>query len=197
MKLHHEKKTFLLEGIENIPFLNFEPAVLKEWNTGWHIEYRILNPESGSLERKKIRFEKIRKRLGSDSSARKYAKLYCQAINEKLESGWSPYVEGKKAKAFHKLTDAFRTFLNGKELDNKNGVFSYDSMRTYKSQIEMITAWINSENENIHVGRFDKDMAQEYLDFVYSTKNVSPRTWNNYLKFMRTVWVEKTVKLTP
>ena len=78
--------------------------------------------------------------------------------------------------------------MNEKELDYKNGVFSHDSMRTYRSQIDMISGWINSKNINIHVGQFNKDMAQEYLDFVYVTKKVSPRTWNNYLKFMRTVW---------
>lgn len=188
MDLHYIQKKLLIKGIENLPLVNYEPASLKEWNTGWVIEYRILNPDIGTLEKKRLKFEKIRKRIGSDSKARKYARVYCDAINEKLESGWNPYTEGKKVKTFHKLADAFKAFLNEKELDYKNGVFSYDSMRTYKSQIEMITNWINSKYENIHVGRFNKDLAQEYLDYVYTTKEVSPRTWNNYLKFLRTVW---------
>lgn len=91
MDLRHLQKKLLLKDIDNLPLVNYEPAALQEWTTGWHITYRILNPETGILERKKLRFEKIRKRLGSDTNARKYAKVYCNAINEKLESGWNPY----------------------------------------------------------------------------------------------------------
>lgn len=188
MELRHLQKVLLIKDIENLPLVNYEPAALREWESGWQIEYRILNPDTGVLEKKRLRFQQIRNRIGSDAKARKYARVYCDAINDKLESGWNPYTEGKKAKAFHKLTDAFKTFIKEKELDHKNGVFSHDSMRTYRSQIEMLSSWIKSKNENIYVGQFNKDLAQEYLDFVYSSKKVSPRTWNNYLKFMRTVW---------
>lgn len=188
MDLNQIHKKLLIKDIESLPLVNYEPAALKEWPTGWVIEYRVLNPDSGKLEKKRLKFEKIKKRIASDVKARKYAKVFCDAINEKLESGWNPYTEGKKAKAFHKLTDAFKAFIREKELDHRNGVFSYDSMRTYRSQIEMATKWIISQNENIHVGRFDKEYAQLYLDYVYNTKKVSPRTWNNYLTFMRSLW---------
>lgn len=188
MDLRYIQKRLLIQNIESLPLVNYEPAALREWSSGWVIEYRILNPDTGSLEKKRLKFEQIRKRIGSDFKARKYARVYCDAINEKLESGWNPYTEGKKAKTFHKLTDAFKVFIKEKELDHKNGVFSHDSMRTYRSQIEMLSSWIKSKSENIYVGQFNKDLAQEYLDFVYSSKKVSPRTWNNYLKFMRTAW---------
>lgn len=189
MDLRYLQKKLLLKDIDSLPLVNYEPAALQEWSTGWHITYRILNPETGILERKKLRFEKIRKRLGSDTNARKYAKVYCNAINEKLESGWNPYLEGKKAKSFHKLTDAFNVFIKEKELDLKNGVFSLDSMRTYRSQIEMLSNWLlKNKQENVYVGSFSKELAQQYLDHVYTEKQLAPRTWNNYLKFMRTQW---------
>lgn len=189
MDLRHLQKKLLLKDIDNLPLVNYEPASLQEWNTGWQITYRVLNPETGILERKKLRFEKIRRRLGSDTNARKYAKVYCNAINEKLESGWNPYMEGKKAKSFHKLTDAFSSFIKEKELDLKNGVFSQDSMRTYRSQVEMLSNWLSkNKQENIYVGSFTKELAQQYLDYVYTEKQLAPRTWNNYLKFMRTLW---------
>ena len=106
MNIRHLQKKLLLSEIENIPLVNYEPATLQEWSSGWHIVYRILNPETGILERKKLRFENVRKRLKSDSLARRHAKKYCEAITDKLESGWNPYLEGAKAKSFHKLTDA-------------------------------------------------------------------------------------------
>lgn len=188
MDLRHLQKKLLLKDIDNLPLVNYEPAALQEWDTGWHITYRILNPETGVLERKKLRFEKIRKRLGSDTNARKYAKIYCSAINEKLESGWNPYMEGKNAKSFHKLLDTVKTFLNEKELDMKNGVFSPESMRTYKSQTEVFSRWITKRNESIYVGAFNKTMALDYMDYLYTERQLSPRSWNNYLNFSRNFW---------
>lgn len=174
--------------LENLPLVNYEPASLKEWNTGWQIEYRVLNPNTGELEKKRLRFEKIRKRLGSDPAARKHARLYCKAINEKLESGWNPYTEGKKAKAFHSLVDVLQKFLKEKGLDMKNGVFSSESMRTYKSQTDVFTRWIVKRDKSIHVGAFDKHMALEYMDYLYTERELSPRSWNNYLNFSRNFW---------
>lgn len=188
MDIRHLQKKLLLKGLENLPLVNYEPATLQEWDTGWHIVYRVLNPEAGTLERKKLRFEKIRKRLGSDTNARKHAKLYCSAINEKLESGWNPYMEGKNAKSFHKLIDAIQTFINEKELDLKNGVFSSESMRTYKSQTDVFTRWIKNKNESLYVGSFNKTMALEYMDYLYTERELSPRSWNNYLNLSRNLW---------
>ncbi|MDU1904551.1 MAG: tyrosine-type recombinase/integrase [Dysgonomonas sp.] len=189
MNINQLSKKLLLKDIDNLPFVNYEPAVLKEWPTGWQIEFRILNPDSGQLIKKRLRFEKIRKRQGSDSKARKFAKIYCSAINEKLESGWNPYIEGKKVKTFHKLLDAFKAFLNEKEIDMKNGVFRYDSMRSYCSHIDIFSKWLQREGlDGILVGGFTKEHANRYLDYIYLEKKLSSRTWNNYLSFTRSLW---------
>lgn len=190
MNLHQQTTfRFPIGEIQNLPLVNYEPAALREWNTGWQIEYRILNPFTRALEKKRIRFERIRKRLGSDAAARKHASKYCRAITEKLESGWNPYIEGNKSKAFHKLSDAFGVFLREKQLDMKNGVFRNDSMRSYTSQSKMFIEWLKSKNqENIYVGSFTQSMAQDYLDYVYQEKELSARTLNNYLTFFRTMW---------
>lgn len=190
MNLHQQTThPFPIGDIENLSLVNYEPAALREWNTGWQIEYRILNPFTGTLEKKRIRFERIRQRLGTDAAARKHAAKYCKAITEKLESGWNPYIEGNKSKAFHKLVDAFGVFLREKELDMKNGVFRNDSMRSYTSQSKMFISWLKSKSqENIYVGSFTQSMAQEYLDHVYQNKELSARTLNNYLAFFRTMW---------
>lgn len=169
--------------------ISYEPAALKEWSTGWQIEYRIFNPNSLKLEKVRIRFEKIRKRLGSDAKTRKHAKLYCDAITAKLASGWSPYAEQRNAKTFHTLYSALESFLNYKEQDLKNGVFRADSMRTYKSQVTMLKSWIKTRKmENIQVIRFDKNYATEYLDWVYMEKGLAARSWNNYVVTLRTIW---------
>ncbi len=188
MDKNQQPKTSQLRDVVNLPFVNYEPAALKEWPTGWQIEYRVLNPDTNCLEKKRMRFEKIRKRLGDDK-ARRYAKTFCKSITEKLESGWNPFLEVKSTKRFHKLTDAMDAFMKVKKLDYKNGTFSDDSLRTYKSQIDMFTVWLRNKGmKDIFAGHFNKDHANEYLDYVYEDKEVSPRTWNNYLTFLRALW---------
>lgn len=188
MQLNQLQKRLLIKELNNFPLVSYEPARLMEWPTGWQIEYRIINPDSGRMEKKRLRFEKIRKRLG-ETKARKFAKIYCNAINEKLESGWNPYLEGKNAKSFHQLTDVLDTYLKEKELDLKNGSFSKDSMRSYRSYIKIFTEWIQSTaNGNIYVGGFTTDMALGYLDHLYVKKQLSPKSWNNYLTFSRALW---------
>lgn len=188
MDLSQIHKRLLKKGLENLPLVNYEPAALREWPTGWQIEYKVLNPDTGLLEKKRLRFEKFRKRLG-DHKSRKYAQLYCDAINDKLDSGWNPYLEVKSVKAFHKLTDAITTYLKEKKLDEKNQIFREQSTTTYQSFINIFLRWLKDTNrENIYAGGFTKEIALEYLNHVYVNKAVSPRTYNNYLSFMRTLW---------
>lgn len=61
MNIHQLQKKLLLKELANLPLVNYEPASLKEWPTGWQIEFRVINPDTGKLEKKRLRFEKIRK----------------------------------------------------------------------------------------------------------------------------------------
>jgi len=188
MELRQLHKRLLNKGLENLPLVNYEPAALREFPTGWQIEYRVLNPDTGLLERKRMRFGKIRKRLG-DFKARKYAQICCDSINDKLESGWNPYLEAKSVKSFHKLSDAIKSFQTEKKMDEKNKIFREQSTTTYDSFIRIFLEWLKTTNrENIYVGGFTKAIALEYLDHVYIDKQVAPRTYNNYLSFMRNLW---------
>jgi hypothetical protein len=52
MNTSQQHKTFLLKEIGNLALVNYEPAVLCGWDSGCVIEYRVLNPFTGELERK-------------------------------------------------------------------------------------------------------------------------------------------------
>ncbi|MDR0825072.1 MAG: hypothetical protein LBN74_08250 [Prevotella sp.] len=42
MNIRQVDKKLLIKGLESFPLVNYEPASLKEWPTGWQIEYRVL-----------------------------------------------------------------------------------------------------------------------------------------------------------
>jgi integrase len=173
----------------NAPLVSFEPAELKEWATGWQIEYKIFNPRTLKLEKQRMRFDKLRKKAGSDAKARKQAKEICKEINARLTAGWNPYYINTPLKACHLLRDVFETYLTHKQIDIKNDIFREDSIRVYKSQITMLNCWLKDRNsQEIQVQEFTKELAIDYLDWVYLKKKVSARTWNNYVGFLRTIW---------
>jgi len=166
MDIRQLQKKLLIRGLESMPLVNYEPAALKEWATGWQIEYRILNPNTGLLEKKRLRFEKIRKRIRNDVKARKYAKLYCDAINEKLESGWNPYTEGKNVKAFHKLTEAFTAYINEKTI-------SVIKVRDYEEQGLKIDTTLLDDYFKKHKSFAPLYLVSLKVENVYKGENVS------------------------
>jgi len=155
------------------------PAELHESKT-WRIVYYALNPETGKLHRKVIKCN----RIGSLTLRRAYAKKLCTEINVKLASGWNPFLEQASGKGFVKLIDAIQTFKA-----EKNKELREDSTRSYNSYLKIIENWLIERNENkILCLSFTKQHALDLLSDIYLKQNVSNRTWNNYLRFYRSLF---------
>ena len=67
------------------------PAVLKQNTNGWYIEYYAYNQITNSLERKRQRVNKERKRSRTYAEFRTIATQMIVQINCQLASGWSPF----------------------------------------------------------------------------------------------------------
>lgn len=166
------------------PEISHTPAVLREFSSGWVIEYHIINPETFVLERKRQKFERMRKRYPSDKEARKAANDLCKKINKKLNSGWNPLVSLERVRMFTKLTNAMERYLAERSLDIRE-----DSKRAYASQIRMLTAWIHKNKlTDMYVTGFTKFHADEYLTEKFVVQKISSTTYNNYLVFWKTAW---------
>ena len=67
------------------------PAVLRKNCNGWNIEYYAYNQITQSLERKRIRVNKERKRARTFAEFRAITSQMIVQINCQLAGGWSPY----------------------------------------------------------------------------------------------------------
>ena len=67
------------------------PAVLHQNAMGWYIEYYAFNQISQSLERKRVRVNRERKRARTFAEFRSITSQMIIRINCQLASGWSPY----------------------------------------------------------------------------------------------------------
>ena len=91
---------------KRIAFIDYKPAELRD-NKSWYIEYYAKNPQTEKLDRFRNRVPKMK----SVQERRKYAKKMILAINQKLESGWSPFYENPHNQ-YKSLKDGLELYLS-------------------------------------------------------------------------------------
>ena len=165
---------------KRIVFVDYKPAELRA-NKVWYIEYYAKNPLTEKLERFKKRVPSMK----SQREREKYAKKMVQAINQKLETGWSPFYENP-SNQYKSLEDSFSLFLKQLEKEVKDGIKRPDTLSSWKSFFSNISAYINEKHLDIKfVLNIDFLFVNNFLDYIYYDKRNSPRTYNNYLAYMK------------
>lgn len=163
------------------PVIPFIPAQLKEYSSGWVIEYFVVNPETMAYDRFREKFQRMRKKFPSDDEARKAAKRLCKERNKQLSSGWSPFMKEGSSRIFTRLDTALDLFLKEKLREIRP-----DTRRVYKSQVSMFMTWLNANNlDGVYVKHFSSINADDYLTHQFVELGKSSCTYNNYLTFFR------------
>ncbi len=149
----------------------FEPAQLFTGSI-WYIQYKVQNPATGALIRKRIKCNRIK----NIPERRKWAKKVINDINAKLYAGWNPFNEKAVPRGYEKLVPALESYLKAKRKELRE-----DSIRSYESFKNRFTDWLlESDLINCYCINFSKQNAVAYMNFVYGKENISSRTYNNY-----------------
>jgi len=161
--------------------INYIPARLTIGKS-WYISYYVLNPATKSLVRKRIKVN----RVTPISERRKFARQLIHKINIKLADGWNPFLEQEAPKSYTKLTDALELFLKHKQKELK----SRDTIRTYKSHVEILVNYVNKirKSPDLIVLSFDAIWVRQYMDYLYNERNVGGKTYNNYRTVAVGIW---------
>lgn len=159
------------------PFVDYVPARLsesKEWVVVWYVKDPVTN--------KMVRCRKKFNRIKQLTKRRASAKAFINTINERLALGWNPAVTSIAPRATTKLFEALDLFLKVKAKEAEE-----NSMRSYRSYISMFKTWLKDKDisEDAYVCAITYEVAMELMDDVDSRKEISPRTYNNYLMFFR------------
>lgn len=163
------------------PIVPYVPAQLKEFSSGWVIEYHVINPETMELERHREKFQRMRKKFASDDLAKKAAKAICKERNKQLSSGWSPCMQNSSVRSFTRMEDALNVFLKEKLREIRP-----DTKRVYKSNVGMFLSWLKQHGLNsVYVKSFSAINGDDYLSWQYVEQGKSACTYNNYLTFFR------------
>ena len=154
-------------------FKDYLPAELKTAKSGWYIAYHVKNPQTGKLHRKRIKLN----RIASITERKKYARKLVLEINDKLHSGWNPFIEEEAPRAYTKIIDALQTYINAK----KRELTSKDSIRTYQSQVDSLRKFVLKveKKPDMLVISFDAFAVKRYMDYLFNTRKLSGRSFNN------------------
>lgn len=166
--------------IAHVSNYRYLPAVLKENQDDWYIEYYAQNPQTLAMKRFRIRMNKAVKRFSKKADARKYCLDVVARLNCKLLDGWNPFFEGEDSRLYVPLTDVSELYL--KEMKKE---LRPDTMRSYSAYSNMLLNWTNAREPGLFCSLFNEAKATRFMDYIYNERNVTARTWNNYLKMSR------------
>ncbi|WP_341199273.1 site-specific integrase [Croceibacter atlanticus] len=169
----------------HIPFIDYVPAELKiSSSNGWQIVFYARKPGCKRLQRVRRRV----KAINGHSNRKKYAKRICNNIDEKLQLGWSPFIDGSGKDEYLPLEDILTKFLEQTVRKCNDGTLRPDTLRSYRSYIRVFTKYLKERNKSeLFVAEFTKPLVIEFLDDIYYVKKRSAGTSNNYLTFLNQV----------
>lgn len=159
-------------------FVTFRPATYTKGRESF-ITFYATDPVSGTLKRKRIKLNHIRKKTERD----KYAALLCHRINEKLFEGWNPFVEEMGSKAVT-IVDAVSSFMDRKRKEGRKS-----TVVSYSSQAGILTSWLNEKRlGKKYVFEIDHAILYKYMSDMEERRNLGGTTYNNYISFLVILW---------
>ncbi len=162
-------------------FIDYIPAKLSK-NKEWRVVYYAKIPTKNEMKRFRLRVPKAETIRERDKLGRKMV----LSVNRKLESGWSPFYEDKTHQ-YKSIDDIFNSFISITNREVEDGIKRKDTLRSYASYLKLFSEFLKKNRPELKfLLELDIYVINAFLDYVYMERRVSPRTYNNYLRFLFT-----------
>lgn len=167
--------------------LQFVPPKLVKNSLGYHIEYRVVDPSTGKLKRKRFRLNQLQKQCKTQKEFLQQAQQVVLVLTNKLSQGWSPYGENVSSRYYVPIFDAMDRFLETKAKELRP-----DSMRTYRGIVRIFKEWFHQPGTCIE---FTQEQALDFMDYCFTKRDISTTTYNTYLKLCRVIfsWLQENL----
>lgn len=130
------------------------------------------------------RKKRIRYRVNGVSAAerKRYAMLLCEELNKKLYAGWNPLAQAEAGP--NTSIEKSMLYYKGNFMPERE-----DSIRSYTSIIEIFLEWCNThELRDKSITEINQKTVLHFLADVRAQRKLSPRTYNNYIAVLRTIF---------
>lgn len=186
-----EKKKMQKFKLLQEPLVSYRAAQLFTGSSTWYLEYYVWNPNKmhgAPLEKKRKKLIRDLKPFKTIREKKAMANEICHKLNQKLASGWNPYLENTAPKGFCTVEKALLEWLlNYKH--HKRG----DTVAWAENKVKFFLNWYGREkSQRSFIVSFDKYMASAFIDHVYIERDNGIRTRTNYLDLFTQIfkWLE-------
>lgn len=163
--------------------VSFKPAELRI-GTDWLVVYYAQNPQTGKLQRFRNRVPKI----SNKKERQKFALKMVETLNEKLYSGWSPFLENSNNE-LKTITSCFESFGKNLKKETEEAVKRESTARNWLHFIRAFQKYLFENQKHIvFISQIDNRIINHFLDTIYLQKNNSAITFNCYLKLLRALF---------
>lgn len=162
------------------PHVDFKPPKLHATGPEWYVFYSVRVPETGKFRRYRIKVNR-----GNLKERREAARQIMASLLEKLSVGWTPLTEHATPFATVPIIDALAAFERVKTKEMRA-----QSLATYRSYLRVFRRWLeeNGASGCTTCASFDVHAAGAFMDHLEDRDDISPRSFNNYLSFMVTLF---------
>lgn len=166
--------------------MKFTLAELKTENPkDWYVYYSFRNPATGKLVPYKIR-DGINRIKDPKKRKAKASELIADK-NRQLNEGWTPFENSGVASS--ELSKLNLLDAMGKVLEIKAPELRKDTKRTYKSTVNIFKDFLELHGmQGVIPKYFTALNAQEYSDYLITVRKHSPKTHNNNLINIKTLF---------
>ena len=194
--VHQSTVSLYLQGIRrvvhktvttNVTTKKYKPAKLyhadKDLSKSWFVFFYYLNPETGKLKR--FRFKAQINRIHNVRDRMKQGKLLVKAVNELLQSGWSPFILSENVGTQWERTDLSLQHL----LRLKKKTVAKRTFESYNNTIGRFIIWLQEKGlHELPPELIKRNNIVEYLDELSNVHNLSANTRNNHLNYIRSMF---------
>lgn len=160
-----------------IELLGYGPAELKTPQSGWYIDYYVLDPVSQKPRRMRMKL----RRLMDLPNGKVFARQAVAELNRKLAAGWTPFADEAMPHGHFTLDQALTKYEAAKVPQLR-----HSSPVTYTSLLNILRSWAEQRGVlHQYAYTFNRGHAVEFLNHVSEVRMVGNRTYNNYLQFYR------------
>ena len=138
-----------------------------------YVDFYAYDPVSEKIRRKKYHIDSIPQKR----QRREYANRLIGELTIKLAKGWRPWAtEKESARGYTLIEDCIEKYL---ERISKSG--RKKTISTYTSRINVLREYMNTlVSPPTYVIQITREFVTDYLDWILGTRDVGPRTRNNY-----------------
>jgi site-specific recombinase XerD len=151
----------------------------------WFVEYSVHHPSTGVRHR--FRKTNQANRITDRKKKIAYLQEIADAINRKLESGWTPFGLQDLSTVSPKFTTIEAALLQ--IIDFKSTYREHTGFRDCKSRLLMFITWC--KGQGLHLIRAEevrKEHVFKFLDYLIKVRKNGPKTYNNYVIELRSAF---------